>query len=131
MDWDGWQMKLFMKEQIPLIIVQCLQFLMVLLIFWLSGYHNVRIMMYALVIGFFFLGCYLTYIYITRRHFYPTLQTPLQSLDESLERIYFVPIAKAFDQLLKVQYSCIKSAFLQSKIKKKSICGLWTGGFIK
>ncbi|HEX6593772.1 MAG TPA: sensor histidine kinase [Bacillota bacterium] len=112
-------MKLFMKEQIPLIIVQCLQFLMVLLIFWLSGYHNVRIMMYALFIGFFFLGCYLTYTYITRRHFYQKLQTPLQSLDESLERTDFVPIAKALDQLLKVQYQLYQERIFTIEDKKE------------
>src|SRR5699024_4473046 len=104
MDWDGWQTQLCVEEQIHLIIVQCVQLLMGVLIFWLSGYHHVRIMMYALFIAFFFLGCYLTYTYITRRHFYQKLQTPRQSLDESLERTDFVPIAKAFDQLLKVQY---------------------------
>src|SRR5699024_9008233 len=119
MDWDGWQMKLFMKEQIPLIIVQCLQFLMVLLIFWLSGYHNVRIMMYALFIGFLFLVCYLTYPYLIRGHFYQKLQTSLLSLDESVERTDFVAIAKAFDKLLKVQYQLYQERIFTIEDKKE------------
>lgn len=97
-------MKLFIKEHVGLVAVQCIQFLVILLIFWLDGYRNTKSMLYAFFLGFFFLGCYLLYTYLTRRKFYQKLQSPLQSLDEALERTDFVPIGEALDQLLKSQY---------------------------
>lgn len=97
-------MKLFMKEHALLILIQCIQFAMFFLIFWLDGYTNYRMIIYAIFIGLFFLGCYLVYHYVTRRKFYQRLQTSLKSLDESLENTDQVPVAEALDQLLKSQY---------------------------
>src|SRR5699024_988307 len=47
---------------------------------------------------------FLVYRYATRHRFYKRLEKPLISFDESFQETGDVPIAKAFDALIKSQY---------------------------
>ena len=103
----GWRwcgMKLFIKEHLLLIMVQCLQFSIILLIIWLDGYDDWKILLYAFFIGLFFLSGYLIYQYMTHRNFYKRLEKEFLSLDESLEKTGSTAVSEAFDELIRSQY---------------------------
>lgn len=97
-------MKLFFKEHSLLIVVQVLQFFVVLSIYWLDGYRNIKPALYAIFLGFFFLGCYLIYHYYSRQKFYRKLTKQLESLDDSFQKTEPAPISEALEHLLRDQY---------------------------
>jgi len=97
-------MKLFIKEHLLLIVVQIIQFSVILALFWLDGFHHMRLGLYAFFLGLFFLVSFLFYQYYSRRKFFKRLSTPLVSLDESFQKTEGATIANALDQLLKDQY---------------------------
>lgn len=97
-------MKLFIKEHASLIVVQALQFLVILSIYWLDGYRHIRPALYGVFLGLFFLGCYLLYQYYSHRKFYERLSKPLVSFDDSFIKTEQTPISAALDQLLRNQY---------------------------
>ena len=101
-------MRLFLKEHSLLIVVQLLQLFVVAAIFWLDGFREISIVIYAVFLGIFFLCCYLFYHYYTRRNFYKRLNQPLESLDDSLQTTDSSPLPKAFDRLLREQYKHYK-----------------------
>lgn len=98
-------MKLFLRKHLLLMVVQCLQFAAMILIFWLDDFRNFSLALYAVFLGFFFLAIYLAYDYYRHRQFYKRLSEPLETLDESLEEIEETPLSQALHQLLKSQYS--------------------------
>ncbi|KMM60156.1 membrane protein [Bacillus glycinifermentans] len=97
-------MKLFFKEHYLLIGVQIVQFAVMLSVYWLDGYRSIKPLLYAVFLGFFFLGCYLFYHYYRRRKFYRRLARPLETLDESIQKDGGAPAAEALEELLKSQY---------------------------
>lgn len=97
-------MKLFIKEHSLLLILQIIQFITILGIYWLDGYRNTAPALYAIFLGFFFLGCYLLYQYFSRRSFYQRLSNPLESLDDSFQKTEQTPVSEAFNKLLRNQY---------------------------
>lgn len=97
-------MKLFFQEHFLLIAIQCLQFSVILTIYWLDGYHNLKPALYASFLGFFILGCYLFYHYYSRREFYKRLSKPLLSPDDAFQRMEQAPISEALNKLMKMQY---------------------------
>lgn len=97
-------MRLFWREHALLIFIQVMQFTMILAVYWLDGYRSTATAWYAILLGFFFLGYYLFYIYFTRRPFYERLSKPLASLDDSLQRTDASPVSEALDRLLRDQY---------------------------
>ncbi|XEC96021.1 sensor histidine kinase [Paenibacillus tarimensis] len=102
-------MKLFLREHALLVAVQAVQFFVVLSIYWLDGYRSILPALYAAFLGFFFLACYLSYHYVSRRRFYKRLGKPLDSLDDSLQRTERAPVSAALDQLLRDQYRFYKN----------------------
>jgi signal transduction histidine kinase len=105
-------MKLFIKEHLLLVGVQILQFLVVLSIYWLDGYRNIKPAFYSVFLGLFFLSCYLFYQYYSHRKFYKRLSNPLESLDESISKTEKTAISEALDLLLRDQYK-----YYQNQIK--------------
>lgn len=79
-------MRLFLKEHVLLILVQCLQFSFFLLLLGLSGFRNYAIMLYAILVGFTFLLVYLLFHYYTRRHVYSKLSSRVRTVDELIVR---------------------------------------------
>lgn len=110
-------MKLFMKEHILLIVVQMIQMVLMTGIFWLAGFRDIELILYSMLLGLFLLCCYLLYHYVSRRQFYRRLQTPIQSLDETLETLDGAPISESLYQLLKSQYSVYQGQIMELKKK--------------
>ncbi|WML39712.1 sensor histidine kinase [Neobacillus sp. OS1-2] len=102
-------MRLFFKEYSLLIVVQAVQLVIILSIFWLDGYRDIKLFFYAAFLSFFILGCYLTYYYVSRQKLYQRLNQPLESLDDSFQKTDQAPISIAFDQVLRNQYILFQS----------------------
>ncbi|MFJ5763137.1 sensor histidine kinase [Neobacillus sp. NPDC093182] len=102
-------MRLFFKEYSLLIVVQAVQMLVILSLFWLDGYRDIHLFFYATFLNFFFLGCYLTYYYLSRKKLYQRLNQPLESLDDSFQKTDDAPISIAFAQVLRNQYMLFQS----------------------
>jgi|HigsolmetaAR203D_1030402.scaffolds.fasta_scaffold00490_25 signal transduction histidine kinase len=97
-------MKLFIREHIPLILIQIIQLFLVLLVYWLDGYRNLPTALYSTFIGLLLLTAYLVYRYVSHRRFYRRLSGSLATLDESLQTSGQSPLARALDDLLNSQY---------------------------
>lgn len=97
-------MRLFLREHIALIIVQLIQFGTIFLVYWLDGYRNIKPALYGCFLAVFFLGIYLTYRYITHRAYYDRLSRPVESMDESLQKLEEAPVPQALRTLLTSQY---------------------------
>lgn len=97
-------MKLFLREQIPLIVVYITQLVLILFIFWLDGYQNYSICLYAAILSSCLLIGYLIYRYLTHRNFYLRLEEPHTPLDEFIEAGSGAPLAASLHGLLKSQY---------------------------
>lgn len=97
-------MKLFLKDHVLLIIVQLIQFSLIMMIYWLDGYHTLKSLLYGSFIGVFLLLCYLIYYYYSRKSVYKKLTKPLESLEETLYEKETVAINQALNNLLKQQY---------------------------
>lgn len=102
-------MRLFFREHSLLIALQALQFLVILSIYWLAGFHSILPALYAIFLGVFLLSCYLTYYFVSRRGFYKRLNEPLDSLEDSLQKTGNVPVSEALDKLLRDQYRYYKN----------------------
>ncbi|MBD8069595.1 sensor histidine kinase [Bacillus sp. PS06] len=102
-------MRLFIREHTLLIVVQAVQMLIILSIFWLDGYRDIKLFFYAFFLNTLFLGCYLTYYYLSRRNLYKRLSQPLESLEESIQRTDDSPVSIAFDQVLHHQFALYQS----------------------
>ncbi|MDQ0300238.1 signal transduction histidine kinase [Salibacterium salarium] len=97
-------MKLFLREHVLLMVMQLVQFALMLSVFWMDGYQNIRPVLYSVFLGFFILGAYLCYHYISRRQYYDRLSSPLETLDDSFQKAEQTPMSESLNQLLKEQY---------------------------
>src|SRR5690625_882780 len=98
-------MKLFLKDHLLLIVVQLIQFCMIIGVFWLAGFRTIEIALYSMFLAIFFLGCYLGFYYVSRRKFYKRLSSPIRSLDESHQELDHATISVKLNELLKSQYN--------------------------
>jgi two-component system, OmpR family, sensor histidine kinase YxdK len=96
--------KLFIHEQLSLILVYIAQLFIVLLVFWADGYQNVTISLYAILLSFILFTGYLVFRFSTHRTFYKRLEEPLASLEEFTHDIARTPLAVGLQQLLTSQY---------------------------
>lgn len=112
-------MKLFIREHIPLILIQIVQLFLVLLVYWLDGYRNLPTALYAVFIGLVLLTAYLIYRYASHRRFYQRLTDSLASLDESLLPSGQAPLARALDELLDAQYRHYKQQLKSWEAKRR------------
>lgn len=112
-------MKLFIKEHRLLIVVQIIQLILIIFLFWLDGYTNIKLALYSLLISLFFLFCYLVYRYVSHRAFYKRLSEPLSTLEESLQHLEQSPLPNALNNLLKTQYQHYKYDVLKAERKQE------------
>lgn len=112
-------MKLFLREHVLLIFIQIVQFTTIIGVFWLAGFRQVEIALYSLFLGVFFLVCYLIYYYIRRRKVYKRLSVPVRTLDETMQELDDVAIAKALHQLLKTQYNLFQNQLMDMGKKQE------------
>lgn len=98
-------MKLFLREHIPLIIINIAQIIIILFTFWLGGYRNYPLALYSLFLGVFLLTIYLMYRYTTHKAFYKRLTSSMKVLDEANQSLGSAPLPEALEILLKAQYT--------------------------
>lgn len=110
-------MKLFIRDQLPLIFIYFFQIVIVTGVYWLDGYENMKISLYAALLSSSLLVFYLLIRYYTHRFFYKRLETPLASLDEFPERMEKTPLAKGLHRLLKSQFRFYKTDIHRYKYK--------------
>lgn len=101
-------MKLFLREQIPLCILNILQISFFVLILWLDGFHNQTILLYPIFFSFFLLLLYLCFRYLTNRTFYQRLSTSVHSIDTVEMKIQSAPLSQSLGKLLKEQSKIYK-----------------------
>lgn len=97
-------MKLFIREQLPLIFIYIVQLLIVLFVFWIDGYQNFSISLYAVILSGCILTGYLFYRYLIHRTFYKRLEKPLEPMEEFLHEGSEAPLAKSLQELLQNQH---------------------------
>lgn len=105
-------MKLFLRDHLPLVVLEIVQLFVVLLVYWLDGYRDLWTGLYSVFLGIVFVGAYLVYRFYTHRSLYLRLSEPLESLDDSLRGGDSAPLPAALDRLLETQY-----AHYQTKLK--------------
>lgn len=97
-------MKLFMREQSPLIIVYLAQLIMITLVYRLDGGSGVTVSLYAALLSTILLLGYLAYRYLANRTFYERLMTVPASLEESGGPAQNTPLAGSLRMLLTQQF---------------------------
>lgn len=97
-------MKLFLRDHVSLIVMIVLQSVFIPALFWLDGYRELGLSMYAIFLSLTLFTAFLIYRFISRKSFYEKLQQPMETLDESLETTEGTPISEALDRLLLSQY---------------------------
>ncbi|RCX23348.1 signal transduction histidine kinase [Fontibacillus phaseoli] len=96
-------MKLFLKDQRPLFTVYILQLLTVSGVYWLDGYRNMAMVLYAALLSGCLLAVYLVFRYLTNRSFYRCLEQG-EGLDAFKEVSPQTPLSESLHQFLKKQY---------------------------
>ncbi|MFJ8258769.1 ATP-binding protein [Peribacillus asahii] len=102
-------MKLFLRDQFPLIFIYLIQIIVITSIYWLDGYHNWTISLYAALLSSCLLIIYLLIRYITNRSFYQRLEKPLTSLDDFASNTHQTPLTEGLQQLLTSQFRHYKT----------------------
>lgn len=97
-------MKLFLREQSPLIVIYLIQLLLITLVYRLDGGSAVEVSLYAALLSTCLLLVYLAYRYIANRSFYERLQTLPASLDEADGPTQSSPLAESLRMLLNQQF---------------------------
>lgn len=111
-------MKLFLREHLPLVLLQIVQICIMMGLLFLANFRDVQLILYLVFISFFLFTIYLSYMYLTRKNYYEKLMTPVTSLDESLERIGTTPVAEQLQALLKSQYNLYADQLLTEQKKQ-------------
>lgn len=97
-------MKLFIRDHIGLIIIQCVQVVLFALIIFLSGYRNDSILAYAVIVSLLLFGSYLAFRYYQRRHIYQKVTSRPSTIQELTAKTDSVPLGEALDEYHKSQY---------------------------
>lgn len=102
-------MKLFLREQAPLIVIYLAQLAMMTLVYRLDGGSGVQVSLYAALLSTFLLLAYLAYRFITNRSFYERLENLPASLNESAGPAQSSPLAEGLRKLLSQQFRLYQS----------------------
>src|SRR5690625_1710134 len=112
-------MKLFIREQQSLIVLQIGQLVTLVLLLWLTDFSDWSTIIYGLILSTFFLICYLLYKYFSRRRFYQTLTKRMMSIDESLQPLDQQPVSIALKELLRNQYDQFQGELISLQEKQQ------------
>lgn len=97
-------MRLFLKEQRPLVFLQCLYHLFLNSILLLADFSDFGVLLYLNLLFIVFFTSYLVYQYLTRRAMNQQLTRDFTSLDDALEPIGDTALATAISETLKKHY---------------------------
>lgn len=96
-------MKLFWKDQLPLILFYLLQMLLVPPLYWLTGEDRpLSIMLYGIALSTVVLLLYLSYRYAQHRRLYAALSNPKSMLEEHHVSLGDTPLPEAIHELLQL-----------------------------
>ncbi|MDH6372163.1 OmpR family two-component system sensor histidine kinase YxdK [Paenibacillus sp. PastF-3] len=96
-------MRLFWKDQIPLILFYLLQMLLIPLLYWLSGENRpISIMLYGIALSTVVLLLFLGYRYVQHRKLYAALSDPMDSLQNHPVSLGETPLSEAIHELLQL-----------------------------
>lgn len=94
-------MKLFLRDQLPLIGFYLLQLLLVPCVYWLSGEERpMRIILYGILLSTVVLIVYLTVRYFQLHPYYRVLQHPQRLVQEPFQSLGNAPVAEALQELM-------------------------------
>jgi len=94
-------MRLFWREQLPLLLFYILQALLVPLLYWLSGENRpISIIAYGLVLSFVTLTLYLSFRYLQHYRIYQRLSHPETASNDLLSSFGNAPLPEALDELM-------------------------------
>lgn len=110
-------MKLFIREQLPLILIYILQLLIIIMIYWLDGYRHLSISIYAAILSGSLLIGYLVFRYVSHRSFYQRLEKPFAQLEDFANGIQTTPLAEGLQQLLESQFRHYRTDLYRYKHK--------------
>ncbi|WP_150265904.1 sensor histidine kinase [Paenibacillus tepidiphilus] len=102
-------MKLFLREQTPLITVYLAQLLMITLVYRLDGGSGMNVSLYAALLSTCLLLAYLAYRYFTNRSFYIRMENLPSSLDDCGGPEQSSPLAESLRALLARQFRLYQS----------------------
>ena len=108
-------MKLFVRDHRALFLVNFLQIGLILLVCWLDGFHDPKLLLYALLLSACIFVCYLVYRYYMLLPFYRRLSSAFESLDESTQHYGTTPLGEALSDLLQEQYRYYEERLLSYK----------------
>lgn len=97
-------MKLFLQEQRPMIMIYFIQLAVVTFVYWLDGYRNAAVSLYAVLLSSCLLLVYLVFRYMTHRAFYRRMEQPAASIGDFTEVKPDSPLSAGLHRLLKTQY---------------------------
>ncbi|KWX75012.1 hypothetical protein AMQ84_19350 [Paenibacillus riograndensis] len=97
-------MKLFLREQTPLIVIYLAQLLMITLVYRLDGGSGMNVSLYAGLLSTCLLLAYLAYRYFSNRSFYERLLNLPASLDDSGGPAQSSPLAESLRGVLAHQF---------------------------
>ena len=112
-------MRLFRKEQIPLILAWFLQLFLILLVLGLIGSPPGTILFYLSLLSISVLTVYLVYRYLSHHQFYERLSRPVKELEESIRETGDAPLPEALDGLLQSQYRLYREKLYQYERGKR------------
>ncbi|WP_223069181.1 HAMP domain-containing histidine kinase [Paenibacillus caui] len=113
-------MKLFLRDQAPLVAVYVLQLFLVTLVYRLDGYRHTAISLYAALLSGCLLVGYLILRYLRNRIFYMRLSTPSASTEELLNDKQQTPLSQNLHRLIKEQFRRYQTELQQYKHKLDS-----------
>lgn len=113
-------MRLFVRDQAPLVAVYFLQLFLVTLVYWLDGSRHLNTGLYAGLLSVCLLSAYLVIRYIRNRTFYARLAAEVSSTEELLKDKQETPLAQSLQRMIKLQYRRYQTDLQQYKHKIES-----------
>ncbi|GIP26967.1 sensor histidine kinase [Paenibacillus sp. J23TS9] len=103
-------MRLFLREQLPLMIFYGVQMILVGLWYWLAiEERSLVTVLYGALLSLVMLLIYLAFRFYTQKRLYVRLETPLGEMDQSLNELGEAPMADAVSELLRNQFQLYKN----------------------
>lgn len=97
-------MKLFIRDHLPLLFLYITQLIIIFVVYYLDGYRNLMVSLYAAMLSTVLLVGYLVYRYYSNRSFYKRLEQPFTSLDDFNYQPQATPLSEGLHQLLDSQF---------------------------
>ncbi|WP_338552305.1 sensor histidine kinase [Paenibacillus sp. KS-LC4] len=113
-------MKLFLRDQLTLVLFMLIQLIVVTAVFWLDGYKDMVIASYALLLGLCVFIGFLAYRYVTHRRFYALLSSKQSGLEESIQQLESAPLPAALAELLQLQYRHYQKRMIEGERKQQN-----------